>query len=324
MSWAERFQSALVALAALAGLWIGTATPAGQYSEHIVLPALLVMLTAVFVRMDASQVGEVRGAVPLAVTSLTLNFIVTPALAWALGVSLLADQPDLRIGLLLLLVTPCTDWYLVFTAMARGHTGIASALLPVNLVLQLLLLPVYVLLLGGQASHVDAATLVEAVVVVLGIPLLAALTLRWVAARVDTGQRTHGPGARERMDAWAGRVVVPVLCLAVVAMFAWQAPVVADHGAQVLLLLPPLAVFFVALPLLATLAARVLRLDGPQRVTLTMVVTARNSPIALAIAVVAFPDQPLIAVALVVGPLVELPVLAVLAQVARHRTAVPA
>ncbi|MDO5627220.1 MAG: arsenic resistance protein [Mobilicoccus sp.] len=301
-------------LAALLGLWLGTAT-SGDWGQYVVLPALLLMLTAVFVRMDATHVGEVRSSLPLVASSLTLNFIVTPLLAWGLGVSLLAGQPDLRIGLLLLLVTPCTDWYLVFTAMARGHTGIAAALLPVNLVLQLLLLPVYVLLLGGQAAAVDAATLVEAVVIVLGVPLVAALIVRWATSRADV----HRPGSRERVDALAGQVIVPALCLAVVAMFAWQAPVVAEHGAQIAALLPPLLVFFVALPLLATLTARVLGLDGPQRVTLTMVVTARNSPIALAIAVVAFPHQPLIAVALVVGPLIELPILAVLSQVARHR-----
>ncbi|MGC8035578.1 arsenic resistance protein, partial [Salmonella enterica] len=79
-------------------------------------------------------------------------YLFTPLVAWALGAGLLGAQPDLRIGLLLLLVTPCTDWYLVFTALARGHTGIAVALLPVNLVLQLMLLPVYVLLLGGEAA----------------------------------------------------------------------------------------------------------------------------------------------------------------------------
>ena len=78
-------------------------------------------------------------------------------------------------------------------------------------------------------------------------------------------------------------------------------------------------VFFLVLPVLATLSARALKLPGPQRVTLTMVTVARNSPIALGVAVVAFPDRPLIALALVLGPLVELPVLAVLSQVLRHR-----
>lgn len=314
MSWAERFQSVFVATAALVGLGLGLATPLGEFGEHVVIPALLLMLTAIFVQMDATHVGEVRRARSLVGASLVLNFVFTPALAWALGAGLLGGQPDLRIGLLLLLVTPCTDWYLVFTAVARGHTGIAAALLPVNLVLQLVLLPIYVLLLGGQAAGVDAATLAEAVLLVLLTPLAAAFITRTAARRLRGDQwRT------QTLDPWAGKIVVPLLCLAVLAMFAWQARTVTDHGTELVLLLPALAAFFVVLPVVATLVSKMLGLPGPHRVTLTMVSTARNSPIALGIAVAAFPDRPLIAVALVVGPLVELPILAVLAQVIRHR-----
>lgn len=66
--------------------------------------------------------------------------------------------------------------------------------------------------------------------------------------------------------------------------------------------------------MIATVTARVLDLRRPERVTLTMTTLARNSPVALAIAIAAFPDRPLIAVALVVGPLIELPVLALTAN----------
>lgn len=314
MSWAERLQSVFVAVAALAGLGLGLISPLGEIGGYVVIPALLVMLTAVFIQMDAAHVGEVRRAKSLVIASLVLNYVFTPALAWVLGAGLLGDQPDLRIGLLLLLVTPCTDWYLVFTAMARGHTGIAAALLPVNLVLQLVLLPVYVLLLGGEAAMVDADTLAEAVLLMLLTPLVVAFGLRWGVTRLkgDEWREQH-------LNTWASRLVIPLLCVAVLSMFAWQAPVVADNGAEILLLLPSLAIFFTVLPLVSTGIAWMLRLPGPKRVTLTMVATARNSPIALGIAVAAFPDRPLIAVALVVGPLIELPVLAVLSQIIRHR-----
>ncbi|GAB3700943.1 arsenic resistance protein [Nocardiopsis oceani] len=315
MSLAERLQSLFVALAAVAGLGAGLLLPIGPASEHVVLPALLVMLTAVFVQMDAAHVGDVKRAKSLVATSLALNFVFTPALAWALGAGLLGGEPDLRIGLLLLLVTPCTDWYLVFTAMARGHTGIGAALLPVNLILQLVLLPVYVLLLGGQAAMVDGATLVESVLLVLVVPLVLALVLRWASARFK------GADWRERyVTGPAGRLVLPLLYAAVFAMFAWQARTVLAHIGDLLALLAPLAVFFVLLPLVSIGLSRLLRLPADQRVTLTMVATARNSPIALAIAVAAFPDRPLIAVALVIGPLLELPVLALLAQLVRVRS----
>lgn len=314
MNLVERLQSVFVAVAALAGLTLGLTTPVGEFGEYVVIPVLLVMLVAIFVQMDATEVGEVRRAKSLVVASLVLNYLFTPAVAWALGAGLLGDQPDLRIGLLLLLVTPCTDWYLVFTAVAKGHTGIAAALLPVNLVLQLLLLPVYVLLLGGEAAMVDAPTLAEAVLLMLLTPLVTAFLIRWITRRTKGTQ-----WQQETLNPAAGRLVVPLLCLAVFAMFAWQAHTVAEHGTELVLLLPALAWFFIILPLVATVVSKLMGLPGTQRVTLTMVTTARNSPIALGIAVAAFPDRPLIAVALVVGPLIELPVLAVLAQIVRHK-----
>ena len=185
--------------------------------------------------------------------SLVLNYLVTPSARLGPGRRHVGKQPDLRIGLLLLLVTPCTDWYLVFTAIARGHTGMAQALLQVNLILQVLLLPVYVLLLGGEAAAVQGQTLAHAVLLLLAVPLVAALSC---CASSPHAQVAAGA------QSLAG-VVVPLLCIAVAAMFAWQAPVVVDHAAELLQLLGPLTIFFVVLPLTATLAAKLLRL--PQR-----------------------------------------------------------
>lgn len=257
MTWAERLQSVFVAVASLGGLGAGLASPLGVYGEYVVIPALLVMLVAVFVQLDASHLKDVGKAKGLVAVSLVLNYAFTPLLAWALGLGLLGGQPDLRIGLLLLLVTPCTDWYLVFTAMARGHGGIATALLPVNLVLQLLLLPVYVMLLGGEAAMVGTGTLIEAVGLMLLTPLVVAFTLRWVSTRVKGDQWRD-----EHVNTWANRIVMPLLCLAVFAMFTWQAPVVAESGAEMLLLLPPLLAFFILLPLVSTGVARLMRLTG--------------------------------------------------------------
>lgn len=314
MSTSEKFQSVFVALAAVVGLGAGLLWPIGEPAGHLVLPALMLMLVAVFVQVDAAQVRQARGARTVVAVSLVLNFVFTPLFAWALGAGLLGGSPDLRIGLLLLLVTPCTDWYLVFTGLARGHMGIAAAVLPVNLILQLLLLPVYVLLLGGEAAMVDTGTLVEAVLLVLMVPLVVAVTARWAA------QRWKGARWRdERLVPMASTSVLPLLYLAVFAMFAWQARTVTAHLGDLVALLLPLALFFVVMPLVATGAGRLLRLPADQRVTLTMTSVARNSPVALAIAVAAFPDRPLIAVALVVGPLVELPVLALLSQIVRVR-----
>jgi ACR3 family arsenite efflux pump ArsB len=218
----------------------------------------------------------------------------------------------------MLLVTPCTDWYLVFTGLARGHLGIAAAVLPINFILQLLLLPAYIVLLGGAAIHIDTATLAEAIGLVLLAPLAAATLLRWAGGRV------RGPQWREDvMVPAAGRAVAPLLYLAVFAMFAWQGHLAIDHAAELAALLLPLAIFFTVNPLLATLVSRMLGFRHDQRVTLTMVTVARNSPIALALAAAAFPGRPLIAVSLVIAPLIELPILALISHLVRSPASSP-
>lgn len=313
MSIWERLQSVFVAGAAVAGLGLGLWLPIADLAGALVLPALMLMILAVFVQVDAAQIRDVRRARTVVIASLVLNFIATPALAWALGAGLLGDSPDLRIGLLLLLVTPCTDWYLVFTGLARGHMGVATALLPINLILQLVLLPVYVLLLGGQAAMVEASVLLEAVALVLVVPLIGAWLLRSGARRFrDLRWRDT------YLISPASKAVLPLLYIAVCAMFAWQAVTVTDHIGNLTALLVPLLLFFVIAPTLAIGTSRLLRLPADQRVTLTMTTVARNSPIALAIAVAAFPDRPLIAIALVAGPLLELPVLALIGQLMRR------
>jgi len=74
-------------------------------------------------------------------TNIIINFLWTPLLAWGLGAIFLSDHPALWLGFILLLVTPCTDWYLIFTSIAKGNMSLSTSVLPVNLILQVILLP---------------------------------------------------------------------------------------------------------------------------------------------------------------------------------------
>lgn len=309
----ERYQSLLVAGAALAGLAVGLGWPGfSDGAGLLVAPALMALITAIFLRTDIRSITTAPRIKTVIVLSLILNYVITPLLAWGLGATLLADHPDLRIGLLLLLVTPCTDWYLVFTAAARGNTAIATSLLPVNLVLQGALLPVYVLLLGGDAEAINPWQLIYALVMVILIPAALATGIRLM---LRAGQLRR---YRQRVHQAAGHSMVPLLCAAVAAMFVWQAPTAVAHAQHLVWLALPLLMFFLAAPLLALVASHITGLGRPERTTLIMVTVARNSPIALGVAILAFPGQPLVAVALVIAPLVELPYLMLLSHLLRR------
>ncbi len=304
-----RWQVPIVLGAVVAGTAIGVGTGVGTWPERLVVPALIALLTLTFAGIHPRAFGgEVRPHRDVVGASLALNFLWAPVAAGLLGWLLLPGELDLRIGLVMLLVTPCTDWYLVFTASARGNVALGAAILPVNLVLQLALLPLFVVALTGAAAEIPVGDLVLSVVAVLGIPLAVAAAVRAAA---------HRAGAADRLDALLGRLEplgLAFLAVAVTAIFAAHAQVALDERATLLRLLLPLALFFAATFALATATSRLAGFHRRERVTLTMTTIARNSPVALAVATAAFPDRPLIALALVVGPLVELPVLAVAAR----------
>lgn len=301
-------------LAALAGLALDAATGLGHLAEPVVLPALMVLLAGVFLQITPRGARDAVRRVRVVAASLVINFGLAPVLAWLIGAALLGDHPELRLGLLMLLVTPCTDWYLVFTGLARGNTALATALLPLNLALQLVLLPVFVLVLGGTLVPIDPGVVLRAVGLVVLVPAALAVGVRLTAARL------RDPGWVERaVTPRLGPATVALLCVAVAAMFAAHGGVLLARPGPVALLLPALAAFFALAYLVAQLAARPLRLAHPERATLTMTTMARNSPLVLAVAVAAFGEQPLIALALVVAPLIELPVLALAAQRLRRQ-----
>src|SRR5699024_1947599 len=101
------------------------------------------------------------------------EFCLDSYITWILAILFLSDNPALWIGYIMLMVTPCTDWYLIFTGIAKGNVALSAAILPLNLVL----LPIYLLIFGGTTGVIHLSDLIESVLIVLLILLgLAFLT----------------------------------------------------------------------------------------------------------------------------------------------------
>ncbi len=309
MRLVEKLQPLIILAAVFIGLALGGVPRLAEPAGRLILPFLMLMLTGAFLHVPLRRFGDVRRHGRIALVSLAVNFLWTPILAWLLGWFFLRDQPALWIGLIMLLVAPCTDWYLVFTGVARGNLALSMALLPVNLGLQMALLPVYLLLLTGAVITLDAWRIVESVALVLLAPLTAAIILRTIAIRTR-GERWLAGSALPRVQ--NGQIAC--LAAAIVAMFAAQGEVVIQSPHALARLLAPLLLFYAINMALALTIGRVVRAPYEDIASLCCTTLARNSPIALGIALAAFPEQPLIALVLVTGPLIELPVLGTAAQ----------
>ncbi len=309
ISFVEKFQSFIILAAVLIGLGLSRVPGVAEQAGRFILPFLLLMLLGVFIQLPLREIAAAFKHGKVTGLSLLINFVWNPLFAWLLGWIFLRQQPALWLGLIMLMVTPCTDWYLVFTNIARGNVALGTALLPWNLFLQLLLLPLYLLLLAGTLIPLEWSVLVRSVIVVLLLPLLTAVFLRrlllyWKGA--DWLERRLLPKIQPGQILFLG--------LAIVAMFASEGAELLESPLVVLALLPPVLLFFAVNFVLVYLTARLASLSYANYAALCCTTLARNSPIALAIALVAFPEQPLIALALVIGPLIELPVLGVVAQ----------
>lgn len=310
MPLVEKAQSFIILAAVLAGLALGYLPAAAQHAANFILPLLMLMLTGVFLQIPLRDFPRAAPFRRVAAASLAMNFVWTPLFAWLLGWLFLRGQPALWVGFFMLMVTPCTDWYLVFTGISKGNLPLSTALLPVNLVLQLLLLPVYLLVFAGAVFPLDWTLILNSIGLVLFLPFIAAAVIRALAVRWRSE-----PWLKQKLLPPVQSAQIALLALAIAAVFASEGRAIAERPQMFLYLLLPVLLFFGGNLALAYAVSKRLKYSYANFVSLSYTTLARNSPIALAIAVAAFPKEPLVALALVIGPLIELPVLSVISHV---------
>ena len=275
----ERRQVWFYLAAVAVGLLLGALqSRAGDVAETLVWPVLALLLWATFTQLPLVSIRAAFRDRRFLITAVVGNFVLVPVLAWGL-LHLAPADPAVRLGLLLVLLMPCTDWFITFTQLGGGDATRAAALTPITLILQLLLLPIYLRVLAGNdaAGVVTLADSWPALLVVL-VPLgLAWLTQAWAGT---DGARQHRV---ERLGWWP----VPLLAVAIFLVATANASAVRDHVA----LLPPVvgiaAAFLAGALVLAMVLARSARLPTAQGRTLAFSLGTRNSflvlPFALAL-----------------------------------------
>ena len=309
MSKLDKLQSFIIMLAVVAGLLLGRIDEVSNMAEYVIVPALALMVYGLFLSVSLKDLAKAFTHKRFAFTSLAINFFWTPVFAWLLGYLLLSEHPYLWIGFIMLMVTPCTDWYLIFTQIAQGNVVLSTAILPINLILQVILLPLYLYLFSGVSGNIEPSGLLESILFVLVIPfLLAQLTRSRILHPSRKSFFTY------KLIPLFTKAQLVFLSVAIAAMFASQGEYLLQNPEMLYLMLLPVIAFFVINFFLSQWIGRLLKFPFSDKVSLSMTTLARNSPIALAIAVTAFPNQPIIALALIIGPLIELPVLIVVSQ----------
>lgn len=296
----DRFSPVLILIMMGIALFIGQYEMISVVLGSLVVPLLMVLLFLIFLDVPFRDIPASIKNYKFNFVSLGINFIWTPVLAYLLGYIFLVDQPVLWLGLVMLLVTPCTDWYIIFTNIAKGNTALSTTILPINFILQIILLPVYIYLFFGVFEWVSFGV-VFSMMLTLMIPLGLAMLVKMIF-----------PGEySSRLSA----INPIVLSLAVLAIFASERDTLFSNLNLLQIILIPILLFFVITFFISNFAAKIFKFNYRDTVSLVMTTMARNSPLALAIAVVVFDDMPIITLALIIGPLIEIPILAVTSKV---------
>ncbi|MGF2617323.1 arsenic resistance protein [Rossellomorea vietnamensis] len=307
MNLFEKLYTLIIFMAVVIGILIGQIESVKIHAERFIVPLLIAMLYITFLQIPLEEIKKAFKNRKFTYTSLLINFVWTPLLAWLLAMLFLGGNPNVYIGFIMLMVTPCTDWYLIFTGIAKGNVALSAAILPLNLILQVLLLPVYLLIFEGTTGVIEMDFLAESILQVLILPLFLAIVTKTILR--------NRPKWRE--DLLTKLAVFPVifLSLAIAAMFASQGELLLENLSLIWQIIIPILLFFIINFVAGQKIGRVMGFPSSDRTSLSLTTLARNSPIALAIAMTAFPGEPLIALTLVIGPLLELPILAVISQV---------
>jgi ACR3 family arsenite efflux pump ArsB len=308
MSLLSKLQPVFIIFSAFLGVFLGNISAhiernAGRFMELF----LITMLFFTFLGVDIKKIRQSFSNLKFSISAAVINFLWTPFFTFALARLFLPEQTSLQIGFIMLMVTPCTDWYLIFTGLAGGNVTLGASILPLNLILQIALMPVYLFVFMGRTAAFDGKIIIQSIIMVLVIPLISANSVKFVIRsffqKVETGLNK----IIEKND----DIQFTLLCSAIVSMFASQGSALTANLIVFIKLLPPLIIFFIVNFFLSLFAGIKLKLPFSDIVPLIFTTSARNSPVALAIAVISFPLEPVISLTLVIGPLIELPVLAV-------------
>jgi ACR3 family arsenite transporter len=239
---------------------------------------------------------------------LFLNFAVAPFWMYLLASLFFAKGSDFHTALVLYGLAPCIAMVIVFTFLSLGNNALAVVLVAMNSVLQMILIPVYAKWLLGDVRF-SVAVVAESVVLYLGLPLVAGyLTRRWGVAR-------YGEAGFNKVKAILDSLSILGLLFTLVVMFALKGDLIVSRPQVILHLAIPMILFFWTMFPLAYLAGWRLRFNYEDSVAVGFNSTGRDFEIAIAIAITAF--NPTVALATVVGPLIEVPVMLVLVWFAR-------